>query len=173
MIIVDTLVRSGVPGTPYVTIDTARRKGCNYVWCPRNSPRINFREGWRGHLWQGRFASFVMDEPYLLAAARYIELNPVRAGLVTAPSEYRWSSARAHIKRKDDVLVNVAPLLALAKNWRQLLTSAATEEQIKAFREHERTGRALGDDKFQRRLEKKLGRVLRRQKPGPKKTDVT
>jgi len=48
-------------------------------------------------------------------------------------------------------------------------TRAATEEQIKAFREHERTGRVLGDDAFQKRLEKKLGRVLRRQKPGPKK----
>ena len=77
-----------------------------------------------------------MDEPYLLAAARYIELNPVRAGPVTAPSDYRWSSARAHLK---------------------------------VFREHERTGRVLGDDDFQARLEKQLGRVLRRQKPGPKK----
>ena len=54
----------------------------------RYTRQINFREGWRGHLWQGRFASFVMDEPYLLATARYVELNPVRAGLVTGPSEY-------------------------------------------------------------------------------------
>ena len=52
---------------------------------------------------------------------------------------------------------------------RRLLTGAATEEQIKAFREHERTDRALGNDDFQKRLEKKLGRVLRRQKLGPKK----
>ena len=135
----------------------------------RYTRRINFREGWRGHLWQGRFASFVLDEPYLLAAARYVELNPVRAGLVTAPSKYRWSSARAHVRRKDDCPVKVGPMLALARNWRRRLNSAATEEQIKAFREHERTGRALGDDAFQKRLEKKLGRVLRRQKPGPKK----
>src|SRR5208282_6750 len=47
---------------------------------------INCREGWRGHLWQGRFASFVMDEDHLLTAARYVDLNPVRAGLVQAPS---------------------------------------------------------------------------------------
>ena len=59
----------------------------------RYTRQINFREGWRGHLWQGRFASFVMDEPYLLATARYVELNPVRAGLVTGPSEYPWSSS--------------------------------------------------------------------------------
>ena len=45
----------------------------------RYTRMINFREGWRGHLWQGRFASFVLDEPYLLTAARYVELNPVRA----------------------------------------------------------------------------------------------
>ena len=44
----------------------------------RYTRRINFREGWRGHLWQGRFASFVMDEDHLLTAARYVELNPMR-----------------------------------------------------------------------------------------------
>ena len=100
----------------------------------RYTRRVNFREGWRGHLWQGRFASFVMDEPYLLAAARYVELNPVRAGLAVAPSDYRWSSARAHLKGKDDCLVKVSPLLKIAANWRRLLTSAATEEEIKQFR---------------------------------------
>ncbi|WP_246556012.1 transposase [Desulfonema magnum] len=50
--------------------------------------RINFREGWRGHLWQGRFASFIMDEKYLLACARYVELNPVRSGLAKKPEEW-------------------------------------------------------------------------------------
>ena len=43
---------------------------------------INFQKGWKGHLWQGRFASYPMDEQHLLAAVRYIELNPVRARLV-------------------------------------------------------------------------------------------
>ncbi|HUT93401.1 MAG TPA: transposase [Thermoguttaceae bacterium] len=135
----------------------------------RYTRRINFREGWRGHLRQGRFASFVMDERYLLAAARYVELNPVRAKPVVAPSDYPWSSARAHLKGKDNALVRVAPLLAMAGNWRRLLTSAVSEEALKAFRQHERTGRVLGDEEFQKRLEKRLGRVLRRQKPGPKK----
>jgi len=136
----------------------------------RYTRRVNFREDCRGHLWQGRFASFVMDEPYLLAAARYIELNPVRAKMVVAPSNYRWSSARAHLKGKDDGLVKVSPLLKMAGNWRRLLTSAASEEEIELFRQHERTGRVLGDENFQNRLEKNLGRVLRRQKPGPKRT---
>jgi hypothetical protein len=48
----------------------------------RCTAKVNAREGWRGHLWQGRFASYVMDDRYTLAAARYVELNPVRAGLV-------------------------------------------------------------------------------------------
>jgi len=138
----------------------------------RYSRRINSREDWRGHLWQGRFASFVMDESYLLAAARYIELNPVRAGLVVAPGDYRWSSARAHLRGKDDGLVKVSPLLKMARNWRRLLTSAATEEEIETFRQHERTGRVLGDDDFQERAEKNLGRILRRQKPGPKRAST-
>jgi len=135
----------------------------------RYTRRVNFREGWRGHLWQGRFASFVMDEPYLLAAARYVELNPIRAGLATSPARYRWSSARAHLRGKNDGLVTVSPLMKMAGNWRRLLSSAVTEEEIEQFREHERTGGVLGDDDFQRRLEEDLGRVLRRQKPGPKK----
>ena len=66
----------------------------------RDTRRVNSREQWRGHLWQGRFASFVLDEPDLLACARYVELNPVRARLTASPSKYRWGSASAHVKRK-------------------------------------------------------------------------
>jgi putative transposase len=111
-----------------------------------------------------------LDEAHLLAAARYIELNPVRANLAVAPSGYRWSSAKAHLQGKDDCLVKVRPLLEIAGkgNWRRLLTRAVSEEELREFHKHERTGRVLGDDEFQKRLEKKLGRVLRRQKPGPK-----
>jgi REP-associated tyrosine transposase len=71
----------------------------------RYTRMINFREGWRGHLWQRRFSSCVLDEPYLLTASRYVELNPLRAGLVEAPGRYRWSSAAAHVRGKDDTLV--------------------------------------------------------------------
>ena len=51
----------------------------------RYTRQINFREGRRGHLWQGRFSSFIMQEPYLFACTKYVELNPVRAGLVQKP----------------------------------------------------------------------------------------
>jgi len=70
---------------------------------------------------------------------------------------------------RETCLVKVAPLLALANSWRRLLSSAATKEQIDAFGEHESTDRPLGDDHFQKRPEKKLGRVLKRRKPGPEK----
>jgi len=134
----------------------------------RYTRMVNFREGWRGHLWQGRFASFVLDEPYLLTAARYVELNPVRAGLINSPSRYPWSSAGEHVRGRDDALVKVAPLLQLATNWRRFLTRVVREEDLKLLRSHEHTGRPLGDEAFLASLEQNLGRILRRQKPGPK-----
>ena len=75
----------------------------------RYTCHVNEREGWQGHLWQGRFASYVMDEDYLLTAVRYVELNPVRAGLVESPGDYPWSSAAAHLAGHDDVLVKAGP----------------------------------------------------------------
>ena len=79
----------------------------------RYTRHVNFREGWRGHLWQGRFASFVMDDDHLLAAARYIELNPVRAKIVRKPHRYRFSSARGHLQGRDDRLLTASPLLEM------------------------------------------------------------
>ncbi len=73
---------------------------------------INFREDWRGHLWQERFASFPMDEAHFLAVARYVETNPVAAGLVARPEEYQWSSARAHLAGQDDGFGKVEPRTA-------------------------------------------------------------
>jgi putative transposase len=134
----------------------------------RYTRMVNFREGWRGHPWQGRFASCVLDEPHLLTAARYVELNPVRAGLIKTPSRYRWSSAAAHVRGRDDSVVRVGPLLELAPNWRAFLARVVRAEDIKLLRSHEHTGRPLGDAAFLATLEQDLGRTLRRQKPGPK-----
>lgn len=133
----------------------------------RYTRRINFREDWRGHLWQERFASFPMDEDYLLAAARYVEMNPVAADLVKQPGDYPWSSARAHLAGEDDLLVKVSPLLAMVGNWRRFL-SLSEEDEITLLHRHERTGRPLGNDAFVDRLEDELARVLRPQRPGPK-----
>ena len=130
---------------------------------PPQTRRINFRAGWRGHLWQGRFASFVMDEPYLLAAA--VRGTQGGAGEVGRRAAIIAGAARAHLKGKDDGLVRVAPLVELAGNWRCLLNSAVSEEQLREFRTHEPTGRVLADDDFQQRLEQKLGRVPATPKP--------
>ena len=132
---------------------------------------INFQKGWKGHLWQGRFASFPMDEQYLIATARYIELNPVKAGIVKRPEKYRWSSAKAHLLGEDDILVKAGPLTSIIHDWRELLSSDSSDEEYETIRRHERSGRPLGNDDFLGRLERLTTRVLKKQKPGPKKNN--
>jgi putative transposase len=134
----------------------------------RYSRRINFRKRWRGHLWQGRFASFVMDEPYLLTCACYVERNPVRAGLCRRAAAYRWSSAAAHVRGVDDGLVRVKPLLDLEPNWRAVLAQDVPLENVHELRRHESTGRPLGGERFLGRLERMVGRVLHPAKAGRK-----
>ena len=134
----------------------------------RYSAMINRRQQWTGHLWQGRFSSFPMDETYLLAAARYVEMNPVAAGIVENAAAWPWSSARAHLAATDDEFVTVAPQLEMARDWRLFLAGAAEEEQVNEIRKHERTGRPLGSVGFVERLETDLDRPLKRGKPGPK-----
>jgi putative transposase len=138
----------------------------------RYTRRINFREGWRGCLWQGRFASFVMDEQYTLAAARYIELNPSRARLLADPTEYPWSSAAAHLAGMDDGLARVQPLLNLVNDWGAFLAGELDDDEWERLRAHERTGRPLGNAPFLQRLEGERGRRLRPRKGGrPKKRE--
>lgn len=134
----------------------------------RYTRHVNFREGWRGHLWQERFASFVMDEAHLLAAVRYVELNPVRANLCTQPEHWRWSSTRAHLDGKDDGVVTVRPMMERIPNWKDYLSVDDTE-RLDRLRKHQRTGRPLGNEAFLDHLEAMLGRRLRPKKPGPKK----
>ncbi len=132
----------------------------------RYTRHINFREGWRGHLWQERFHSFVMDEDHLLACARYVELNPVRAGLVKRPEDWQWSSARSHLGIADDGLTARQPLGALVTDWRGFLDGGLDETMLETIRGHARTGRPLGAERFLDRLERTLGRSLRPRPPG-------
>jgi len=129
---------------------------------------INFKNSWKGYLWQGRFASFPMDEDYLLAAVRYVELNPVRAKLVKRAEDYRWSSAKAHLDGKDNDLVQVKPMLDRVNNWAELLASG-DQALFDELRMHERTGRPLGQNDFVERMSLLTGRELGKKKPGPKK----
>lgn len=89
----------------------------------RYTRRINFCEQWRGHLWQERFASFPMDDRYLLATERHIEMNSIAANLLGDPGEYPWSSARAHLAGEDDMLTHVAPLLEKVPNWQDFFAT--------------------------------------------------
>ncbi len=109
-----------------------------------------------------------MDKPYLLASARYVELNPVRAGLKRRARDWKRSSARAHLSGKDDGLMRVKPLLDLAPDWAAFLRQDLSEDDRDAIRAAECTGRPLGSDRFTKRLEKRLGRTLTKRKPGPK-----
>ena len=134
----------------------------------RYTRHVNQREDWTGHLWQSRFASYAMDETHLIAAARYVERNPVEAGAVRAARDYRWSSARAHLAGRDDALCTVRPLLEIVPDWRALLRRAEDAADAALIEKHSRTGRPLGSDHFVAGLETALGRPLRKRKPGPK-----
>lgn len=130
--------------------------------------RINFREGWRGFLWQGRFASFPMDEKHLVACARYVELNPVRARLVSRPQDWRWSSARAHLGLANDMLVDARGMDPFVPDWASFLADAPSEKEYEKIRAGERLGRPLGSPDFVKKLESTLNRTLTPQKPGRK-----
>ena len=129
---------------------------------------INFRENWRGHLWQERFHSFVMDEQYLLTAIRYVELNPVRAHLCQRPEQWRWSSTQAHRSGCDDGVVSVKPMLSRIGDWDQYLQLGESESDNERIRKNSRTGRPLGNGEFIESLELMTGRNLQLRKPGPK-----
>jgi putative transposase len=134
----------------------------------RYTRMINFREKWRGHLWQERFASFPMDERHLYSAVRYVEMNPVAARLVLHPAEYRWSSARAHIDGKEDTLISRSPLQTLIPDWEEYLR-LSSEEELQTLKRHENSGRPLGSDRFVGKIEQALGRTLKPKRRGPKK----
>jgi len=126
----------------------------------RYTRRINRREDWRGHLWQERFHSFPMDEPHLAAAARYVERNPVRAGLAKRPEDWAWSSARAHLDGRDDALVRAAPLTTRYPDWRGYLKQDLDAATLNTLRQHGRNGRPLGSAEFVAKLESELGRRI-------------
>ncbi len=132
----------------------------------RYTLRVNSREGWTGHLWQGRFASVVLEEAHLLAAVRYVERNPVRAGLVATAEEWPWSSARGHLSGREDPLVEVASMREWIGNWAEYLAGQEDEALAEALRRHERTGRVLGSEEFVETLEGTLARPLKPDKRG-------
>jgi putative transposase len=135
---------------------------------------INARGRWRGHLFQSRFASVAMDEGHLIAAVRYVSLNPVRARLVARAQDWPWSSVRAHLAGTNDELVSVQPVLQRVCDLAALLQPATEQEAAFAsLRSAEGTGRPLGNAEFIAGLERILGRPLARRAPGRKSRQRT
>ena len=99
---------------------------------------INMKKNWRGYLWQGRFGSYPLGETYFYEAVRYIELNPVRAGLCRYPCDYRWSSARQRMgKPESKGDFKVAPSLSI-DNWDSYWQDGLQKyEMIKCFEDNE------------------------------------
>lgn len=139
----------------------------------RYTRAVNFREGWRGYLWQGRFASVPLDEPYCYAAVRYVERNPVAAGVVTKAWDYPWSSASAHIMGQPDPVLNPCFLTETIPDWAAFLTAPEEADHPRELEQPLRTGRPVGSPAFLARLEQHVGRRLTRAKPGPKPVAVT
>ncbi len=137
----------------------------------RYAARINARNQWTGHLWQGRFGSVVMDEAHLYTAFAYVSLNPVRARLVRRAQDWKWSSVHAHLSGVDDGLTTAGPLHARIDDFAAFLDQGHGDEDFTALRKSEIIGRPIGDDSFLDSLEARLGRSLRRKKRGPRKKD--
>jgi putative transposase len=133
----------------------------------RYAQYINWQHSLSGRLWQGRFYSCPMDEEYLWAAIRYVERNPVRAGLVKRAEDYPWSSASAHCGLRDDPLLSPIPEpRVLAADWRDWLSNPEDEKMLLEIRRYTKTGKPLGKQGFIKGLESRLGRRIHPRKVG-------
>jgi putative transposase len=145
----------------------------------RYSRRINFREGWRGYLFQGRFGSYPMDDAHLMEAVRYVERNPVAAAMVARAEDWPWSSARSHIagaRTANDPLTDIAAFGQHVPNWRAMLEigleamdETATIAEIEA---RCRTGRPLASPEWIAEAERAIGRTLAPGKRGRKPREM-
>jgi putative transposase len=135
---------------------------------------VNRREGWTGYLFQGRFASYPMEDAHLIAAVRYVENNPVKAGLVPHAWEWHWSSARSHLAGKrvsGDPLTDVAAIGRHIGNWRSYLTTGAEAADDPLGDDIEgrlRTGRPLASPAWIAAAEAASGRKMAAQRRGRK-----
>lgn len=134
----------------------------------RYTRRINFRQNWRGYLWEGRFKSYPLSQSHLYAAIRYIERNPVRAGMVRNAWDYPWSSARAHVFKLNDPLLEDNFLTEEIDDWKAFLSEEDNQDDAQFIKLHTNSGRPLGENQFIERLEQLSGRILHKQKPGRK-----
>ena len=141
----------------------------------RYAQRINHARGWKGHLWQGRYFSSPLDEAYLWAAVRYVERNPVRAGMVSTAEAYPWSSAAAHCGRAQDNLINLDTVWGKQffeiENWSAWLAEGDEAEELQVLRRNADKGLPCGSEGFVEELGWQVGRLLTHRPQGrPKKS---
>jgi len=159
-----------VPGNPLAMAKTLKHTHGRYAsyW--------NARQFSSGHVWQGRFYSCPLGDSHLWTALRYVELNPVRAGMVATADQWRWSSAAAHCGTTppDSTLEMERWRQAWpAAEWRQYLAAGESPSDQIALRQCTYTGRPLGAPAFVTALEKSTLRLLAPRKGGrPKKTSA-
>ena len=120
-----------------------------------------------GTLWEGRYRACPIDgDEHFFTCCRYIELNPVRAGMVRHPREYPWSSYRAHAEGKPDALAAEPAIFRRLgtneterrRNYRNLFRQPLEEEWLTSLRAATNGGWAFGNDKFKKKIAKALGR---------------
>lgn len=133
----------------------------------------NARQRSTGHVWQGRFYSCPLDESHLWAALRYVELNPVRAGMVEMAQQWKWSSAAAHCGlTQPDAMLEMKRWSRrwTAAEWCEFLSRAESPSAVTELRRSTHTGRPLGSPEFVAALEQSMSRPLVPRKGGrPKK----
>jgi len=136
---------------------------------------FNFEYRRSGTLWEGRFKSCLIQEKrYLLEVYRYIELNPVRAEMVTDPGDYSWSSYQINgLGKVSDLCTPHHEYLCLGKDtldrqktYRELVSHPVDGELLKEIRENTHKGMAVGSDRFKEELEALTGRRLKSKKRG-------
>ena len=122
-----------------------------------------------GTLWEGRHKGcLISSDEYLLACMRYIEINPVRAGMVASPNDYRWSSYRINASGSEQAIITPHALyLALGRTqedrgyaYRELFRSALDPDQVHNIRATVQTGTPLGNDRFKQQIEQNLQRKV-------------
>lgn len=131
----------------------------------RYSQYFNKKKGVQGHLWQGRFYSCPMDKEHLYEALRYVELNPVRAGLVSHPKDYGYCSSRRLVEEFPLKLNKIDKFLEI-ENWETYLMENINDDLVNNIRMSSKTGRPAGSQKFISKLERKTGRDLTKKAPG-------
>jgi len=125
----------------------------------RYSQYLNRQRKQKGHLWQGRFYSCILDEAHLYRAIRYVENNPVKAKIVKESWKYKWSSAADHTKERQNPIIKLKSLSGI-EDWKAYLKEEDVEME-KEIRLKTERGLVVGTEKFVEKLEKKLNRSLK------------